>query len=165
MATFDLFLADHIARNGNKGRRHASYLSSTIFDEFVEVLTAQVRSVIIEEVKEAKYYSMSVDSTPDITHTDQLTFILRYINKAGLPVERFIAFIPIEAHDTESLTSEILTALDKFGMELRNCCGQSYDNASNMAGCLSGVQARIKEMNPKASFVPCSAHSLNLVGV
>ncbi|XP_005092955.1 zinc finger MYM-type protein 1-like [Aplysia californica] len=164
MATFDPFLADHIARSGNKGRGHASYLSSTIFDEFLEVLTAKVRSVIFEEVKEAKY-SISVDSTPDTTHTKQLTFILRYVSKAGLPVERFITFIPIEAHDAESPTSEILTALDKFGMELRNCRAQSYDSASNMAGRLSGVQARIKEMTLKDSFVPCSAHSLNLVSV
>ncbi|XP_005113277.1 uncharacterized protein LOC101860229 [Aplysia californica] len=33
-----------------------------------------------------------------------------------------------------------------------------------MAGRLSDVHARVKEMNPRASFVPCSAHSLNLVG-
>jgi len=28
----------------------------------------------------------------------------------------------------------------------------------------TGLQARIKEVNPLAIFVPCSAHSLNLVG-
>jgi hypothetical protein len=33
-----------------------------------------------------------------------------------------------------------------------------------MAGKYSGVQARIKEENPSAELVFCSAHSLNLVG-
>ena len=33
-----------------------------------------------------------------------------------------------------------------------------------MSGVYSGLQARIKGENPKALFVPCSAHSLNLVG-
>lgn len=33
-----------------------------------------------------------------------------------------------------------------------------------MAGQYRGVQARIKELNPIASFIPCAAHSLNLVG-
>ena len=32
-----------------------------------------------------------------------------------------------------------------------------------MAGKYSGLQARIKSLNPLADFVPCSAHSLNLV--
>ena len=34
-----------------------------------------------------------------------------------------------------------------------------------MAGCRTGVQTRIREKNPRASYVPCDCHSLNLVGV
>ena len=34
-----------------------------------------------------------------------------------------------------------------------------------MSGVHSGVRARIKEVNPKAQFVACTNHSLNLVGV
>ena len=49
-------------------------------------------------------------------------------------------------------------------MDIKNCRGQSYDNASNMSGLYSGVQSRIKTINPLAEYVPCSAHSLNLVG-
>lgn len=33
-----------------------------------------------------------------------------------------------------------------------------------MSGQYSGLHAQIKAKNPKALFVPCSAHSLNLVG-
>ena len=33
-----------------------------------------------------------------------------------------------------------------------------------MAGIYNGVQAKILELNPVAFFIPCSAHSLNLVG-
>lgn len=33
-----------------------------------------------------------------------------------------------------------------------------------MSGMYTGLQARIKEVNPFATFVPCSVHSLNLVG-
>lgn len=34
---------------------------------------------------------------------------------------------------------------------------------ANMKGMHSGVQKRILDINPKAFFVPCSCHSLNLV--
>ena len=39
-----------------------------------------------------------------------------------------------------------------------------YDNASNMSGTYSGVQARFHQVNPLAEWVPCAAHSLHLVG-
>jgi len=34
-----------------------------------------------------------------------------------------------------------------------------------MAGRRTGVQTRIREKNPRALYVPCDSHSLNLVGV
>ncbi|KAJ8875731.1 hypothetical protein PR048_023630 [Dryococelus australis] len=40
----------------------------------------------------------------------------------------------------------------------------SYDNASNMSGKYSGLQERIKELNEFAEYIPCFAHSLNLIG-
>ena len=43
--------------------------------------------------------------------------------------------------------------------------GQSYDNGSNMSGVYKGVQARFQETNPRAVYVPYTAHSLNLVGL
>ncbi|GFW41695.1 hypothetical protein TNCV_9331 [Trichonephila clavipes] len=46
-----------------------------------------------------------------------------------------------------------------------NCRGQAYDNAVTMAGCYTGVQTWIKDINPNDEFVPCSNNSLNLVGV
>ena len=38
----------------------------------------------------------------------------------------------------------------------------AYDGAANMAGHLSGVAARIQQEEPKALFVHCFAHSVNL---
>jgi len=54
--------------------------------------------------------------------------------------------------------------LESQGIDIMNCRGQTYDNASNMAGKYSGMQARIMQENPHAIFVPCAAHSLNLIG-
>lgn len=34
-----------------------------------------------------------------------------------------------------------------------------------MSGKYIGLQARTKEINPRACFIPCAAHSLNLVGL
>ena len=54
--------------------------------------------------------------------------------------------------------------LDECGIKLEDCRGQTYDNASNMSGTYSGIQARVHQVNQLAEWVPCAAHSLNLVG-
>ena len=71
LAEYDPFLAGHIEKYASAGRGHTSYLSSTTCDEFVNLMGSRVKETILNELKIAKYYSFSVDSTPDITHQGQ----------------------------------------------------------------------------------------------
>jgi hypothetical protein len=48
-------------------------------------------------------------------------------------------------------------------LDFKICRGQGYDNGSNMRGKNKGVQARIRQENPRAFFMPCGSLSLNLV--
>ncbi|XP_022162488.1 uncharacterized protein LOC111028241 [Myzus persicae] len=104
-----------------------------------------------------------VDSTPDISYNDQLFLIYRYVLN-GTPVERFIQFIPNIGHKSKEIADTVLKTIHEHGLDIKNCRGQSYDNASNMSGKYSGLQARIKEVSPLAEYAPSSAHSLNLIG-
>ena len=54
--------------------------------------------------------------------------------------------------------------VDSLNVDLANCRGQAYDNASNMSGRYNGLQAHLKNKNPLIHYIPCAAHSLNLVG-
>ena len=49
---------------------------------------------VVSEVKMAKYFSISVYSTPDVSRVDQLTCVLRYVLPSD-PVERFATFLDI----------------------------------------------------------------------
>ena len=153
---------DHIRRFGNFGRGVPSYLFSTICNEFVQLMAKEVTTKISNEVK-AKYYS--VDSTADVTHVDQLTFIIRYVQDDGTIVERFLKFIDSNGqHNAESITNQILRTLTEYDINLDNCRGESYDNASNLSGKYTGVQARLKALKPLIHYIPCSEHTLNLIG-
>ncbi|KAL6480194.1 hypothetical protein MHYP_G00112270 [Metynnis hypsauchen] len=165
LAKFDPFIADHLQRFGGKGKGSVSYLSSTICEEFIHLMGERTKEAIISEIKEAKYFSVIVDSTPDLAHVDQLTFIFRFVNNGGEVVEHFLAFEPIENHSGNSLAECVVAMVENLGLDLTNCRGQSYDNASNMSGKYNGVQAHLKRINPLICYVPCAAHSLNLVGV
>lgn len=83
LAEFDNFLKEHLNRFGLQGKGIISYLSHFTYDEFVGLMAANVKDYLISEVKEVIYFSIIVNSTPDITHVDQLTFILRYVDKCG----------------------------------------------------------------------------------
>ena len=160
LAIFDPFLAQHIKRNANKGRGYTSYLSKTICDEFIHLLANHIWEYIVKEVKSAKYYSVSVDSTPHISHVDQLTCILRYVLPSG-PVERYLTFLNMQGHTGKELAESLLEFLKAHDIAIANCRGQSYDNASNMSRKYNAI---IRQQCNLAEYVLCAAHSLNLVG-
>lgn len=77
----------------------------------------------------------------------------------GKPVERFLRFIEIHGHGAENMSAVVTKFLEELGLDISNLRYQSYFYVFNMTGIFSGLQARIRELNP-----PCAAHSLNLVG-
>jgi hypothetical protein len=165
ISEFDPFLAQHIATHGNKGKGSVSYLSSDICSEFIEIMSKEVLKQILNEIKQARYFSLIIDSTPDVSHTDQLAVVLRYVSLPNACAnERLIQLLPNVCHKSGSLEEATLSLLEKLELDVDNCRGQSYDNASNMSGIYSGLQARIKSKNDLADYVPCAAHSLNLAG-
>ena len=101
LGQFDDFLAHHIRRFRNSGRGVPSYLSSTIFNEFVQLMAEEVTTK--NEVKKVKYHIITVNSIPDVIHVVQLPFIIRYVQDDGTIVERFLKFINSNGqHDAES---------------------------------------------------------------
>ena len=143
LSEFDPFLAKHLEKYGNPGSVRISYLSSTIVDDFIDLIAKEVFHAVISEIKTSKFYSLVLDSTPDISHTDQLTVIVRYVSSYCEPVERFLTFIPIKGHSAEYLTETVVEYIQSVGLNIADCREQSYDNASNMAGKYAGLQQEL----------------------
>lgn len=164
VAQFDPFLKSHIDNFADRGKGNPSYLSKTISEELIDIMGAKVRYQIVQEIIAARYFSISVDSTPDIAHVDQLSIVVRYVAKNGKPVERFLTFLNFDGHKGVEIAEHVLEFLAICGLDFKNCRGQSYDNAPNMSGIYSGVQTILLNLNKFAIYLPCAAHSLNLVG-
>ncbi|MBN3308108.1 ZMYM1 protein, partial [Amia calva] len=123
---------------------------------------------IVERVRKAKYFSVIMDSTPDLSHHEQLSVVIRIVNcetSKGVSIhEHFVGFLNVVDTTGKGLCESFLGHLDALGLDISNCRGQSYDNGSNMQGKKQGVEKRVLEMNSKALYVPCGSHTLNLVG-
>ena len=72
----------------------------------------------------AKYFCVILDTTPDISHIDQLAFSLRYVLE-GKPVERFLCF---EAVD---FLHKLLQLLAQFNIDSKFIRGQAMDELFN----------------------------------
>jgi len=164
IADFDPFLKTHIELYGNKGKGNPSYLSKTICNEIVNLMKNDLVNFMVEEVKQAKYFSIIMDSTPDLAKIDQMAIVLRYCISSKV-YERLFDLTPVTSHKGESIFDILCEFLKNAGLDIINCRGQSYDNASNMSGIYEGLQAHVKNQNTLAVYIPCTAHSLNLVGV
>ena len=105
-----------------------------------------------------------MDCTSDVSHSEQLTVIVRFVNVKSVEVkEHFIGFANIGESSAASLTKVVLEVLNKYNISIMDCRGQGYDNGANMAGKNSGLQKRILDINPLAYFSNCACHCLNLV--
>lgn len=155
IAEFDPFLRKHLAKFGNVGHGNCNYLSNTICEELVVLMAKRVSKTIIDETKRSKYYSIIIDLAPDVSHIDQLAFLVRYISPEGIPSERFLKYIPSAGHKYMNLEMAVISTLEEHNLDITVCRGQSYDNASNMSGAYSGLQARIKSHNKLVEYVPC----------
>lgn len=164
IAKFDVRMREHLTRIKNK-ETSDHYLGPAIQNEIISLLAQKVKETIVTNIKTNKYYSVQLDCTRDISHVEQLTFIIRIVELPDIEIkEYFIGFVPIYSRTSGFDLTEILkTQLLQLGIPLQDCRGQCYDNGANMIGKNQGVQARILAENPLAFFVPCTAHTLNLL--
>ncbi|XP_065654750.1 zinc finger MYM-type protein 1-like [Hydra vulgaris] len=126
LTQFDPVLKQHIDTFANKGKGNVNYLSKTICEELIDIMSQKILTHIITEIKKQNIGELS--------------------------------------HDGKSLITVILDLPERYDIDITNCRGQAYDNASNMSGKYSGLQTRLKERSELAFYIPCAGHSLNLVG-
>ena len=143
------------------GPKNASLLGDHYQNSMLTVLAECSLGYIISEVKSARYYTIIVDETKDVSKKEQLTLVLRYVLK-GVVHERFVSYTHCEELNAAALTSYIYKALDSIHLDIKECVSQCYDGASVMSGAYSGVKTRILQDNPRATYIHCHAHQLNL---
>lgn len=164
LAQFDPVLSKLLYTEESK----VKYLSWKIQNEVIELLASETMKILSEEIRSAHCFTIIMDSTQDITKLDQVSFIFRYVvvnyDKHTIDVkESFLGFYKLTKHGAEDHVNLIYDVLNKFNLDIKKCRGQGYDGAAVMSGVFSGVQKRISDIVPNASYVHCTAHNLNLV--
>ncbi|CAH2246811.1 Hypothetical predicted protein [Pelobates cultripes] len=98
------------------GKRMTSYFSPKIQNELICLLGTHVKDKIVADIKKAKYFGILFDSTPDVSHTDQMCEVIRYVHIEGDNVEvkeSFLGLLHIAEKTAAELTENILQHLEE----------------------------------------------------
>ena len=73
-----------------------------------------------------------------------------------------IEFVECEETTGEAICDAIVSSLAKLKLLPENCHAQTYDGAGNMCGKQKGCASRFQQLSPRALYIHCSSHQLNL---
>ena len=159
-AETDEKLRKHLANSPQNAR----YTSKTIQNELINIIGSRIRTGILEEIKQAKFFSVIAGEVTDTSTLEQLSICLRYVLDSNIR-EVFVDFVAVERITGKVLAGAIINCLTAWGLSLRDLRGQCYDGSANMSGARSGCLALLQQSAPKAVYFHCAAHQLNLAVV
>jgi hypothetical protein len=144
--------------------RNAKYTSAQVQNEILFICSKMILDKISDEIRRASCFALMCDETKDISKTEQISVVIRYYLD-GTIYERFIGFRAAKNLDAKSLLSYIKELLNQCGVDMQKCIAQNYDGASVMSGRVKGVQKLFRDEVPRAIYVHCYNHRLNLITV
>lgn len=154
---------DHLQHVLSHSKNNALYTSWNIQNEIIEISNDLILENLVKNINSSMYFSVLVDETTDISCIEQMTLCVRCIDSTFSIIEElFLQFVPLENVTGKGISMAIMKKLKDVGIDLNKMRGQGYDGAAAMSGNFNGVQAHIQAIYPKALYVHCAAHSLNL---
>ena len=137
-------------------------MSADSQNKIIDSIGKQLQKFIVGEINAAGIYSIAMDCTTDSSHPDQLSIIIRYLNRSLDIVERLVSVQRVK-ESAEGLFNALQEILKESSLSLKDAVGQSYDGASVMTGKYKGVKTLVQQVNPQCIFILTFDHVLNLV--
>ncbi|KAL4626176.1 hypothetical protein ACB092_05G077000 [Castanea dentata] len=113
--------------------------------DMVNAIAHETSKAIIEDLGNG-FFSILVDESRDISVKEQMALVLRYVNKQGIIIKRFLGIVHVASTTALSLKCAIEGLLCEHNLSLSRLRGQGYDRAKNKL----------------AFYVHCFAHQLQL---
>ncbi|XP_008179341.1 zinc finger MYM-type protein 1-like [Acyrthosiphon pisum] len=137
LAKYSPPLSCHLTEFQIRGKYTQNFVS---WNRKNQLILAIATNTIKNEILNAKFFALSLYTTFDVSRKEQLSLVIRYINKI-----------------LDDICKDMCLDWKTY------LIGQSYDGAASMRGAYNSLQAIVKEHNSSATYVWCWAHKFNLV--
>ncbi|XP_028552930.1 zinc finger MYM-type protein 1-like [Dendrobium catenatum] len=135
--------------------------SPKVQKEICFAASAETLKFIMKDIGNS-YFSIIVDESRDVSTKEKFAIAVRYVDKLGQVIERFIGIKHVTFTNAVTLKAAIEDILAKHSLSIQRMRGQGYDAASNMRGEFHGLKALILKDNLQVFYVHCFAHQLQL---
>ncbi|KAH9752531.1 hypothetical protein KPL71_014733 [Citrus sinensis] len=129
------FLADHnedIKKVTLKNAPGNNMLTApSIQKDIVRACSIETTNAIFRDVGDALFYVL-IDESRDASMKEQMSVVLRYVDKNEFVIERFIGLKHVTSTTAISLKEALDQLFSKHGLSISRLRGQGYDGASNM---------------------------------
>ena len=114
-------------------------------------------------MRDSKFFSVLADEAQYCSNKEQMPVIIRFVDKNKKIREEFFRFMLCDSGVSgEALAKVRKDSVKEIGLDMKDCRGQGYDGARNMAGKCAGAAARIRSEYPLPIYMHCTSHKLNL---
>lgn len=138
------------------------YTSAVVQNEMIQVMALKVLRDVAASLHSSKFFTIMADETTDVANQEQVVICLRWVDDDFEIHEEFIGLYKVDSIAASTLVQVIKDVLLRMNLSLDKARGQCYDGAAAMAGCRSGIAKRISDEEPRAVFMHCYGHALDL---
>ena len=136
-------------------RKSRKYTDHHIQNELIQILALQHLRTIASDIHNSRFFALESDEVTDSSNKEQVIICLRWVDEH------------IEAHEglhhvaditADTIVHVLKDTVLRMNLNMSSCRAQCYDGASNM----KKVAREIKSIEPRALYLHCYGHSLNL---
>ena len=172
VSKYDPLLSVHVTQCSERGQQQGrgrgsciTFLSKTTVNNIIRILAELIQERIVETINRDcnRKYGIMMDGTVDISGTDQLNIVARFVGTNGKVEERLLGFEVITSGKGEALWKLLVGKLGKLGLDKKSLVGLSLDGASANTSENVGVVKYFYDDVPLGYFVWGFAHQQNLM--
>ena len=147
----------------SKGRCSlVTVVSKTTINQILEIIRTMMQEKISDEVTRAQMFSIEVDTTQDITTTDQCCFVARHVLDDSI-YERFIAIVPSHDGSGQGLFDLLKESLERlWGSTLKIASLTAQMEPQVVMACTMACKQSLQKQQTRVHLWRY-AHVLNLV--
>ena len=145
-------------------RKNASYTSKIVAAKFMEIVGLWTEESLLKQLYQASCFNLMADECTYLTTFEELSIFCCWVED-GVPVEHILEIVPLKSADAKIIYSTLVEFLKEKNIQISKLVGIGFNGAATFSRRDKGVQSLLKKNLPRAMFMHCHCHLLQLTCV